>query len=206
MSKLAPPKENGVTPGATGTRARIERAAVELFRSRGVDAVTTREIASASGVSEGALYRHFPGKESLAETIFFAIHARLAQEVAAAAAGAQGIDDIARAIVAAYVRVADEDWALFSYHLLTTHRFLPYTDNSSHLHDGNGNPVRIVETVIAQAISGGALPEGDARLKAAAALGVVLQAALHKIYGRIIGELSDHREALSRAVIAVLKS
>lgn len=202
--KIGAKDVEGVTEGASGAKARIERAALGLFCASGVDAVTTREMAAASGVSEGALYRHYPSKESLAETMFFAIHARLAREVTAAAQGARGIEAKARAIVGAYVKVADEDWTLFSYHLLTTHRFLPYADKSARARELN--IVAIVEDVIAAASAAKEIPEGDAALKAASALGVVLQAALHKIYGRVTGKLATHEDALSRAVIAVLKS
>lgn len=197
-------EKTGVTATAGTTKARIERAALALFCARGVDAVTTREIAAASGVSEGALYRHYPSKDSLSITMFFAIHARLADEVARAAVSAEKIDDKARAIVAAYVRIADEDWTLFSYHLLTTHRFLPYADKTSAAH--STTPVSVVERVIAKAMEKGELPQGDPALKASAALGVVLQTALHKIYGRVEGDLRSHEAPLARAVIAVLKS
>ncbi|MCK5747718.1 MAG: TetR/AcrR family transcriptional regulator [Oricola sp.] len=197
-------EESGVTAAAGTTKARIERAALALFCLRGVDAVTTREIAAASGVSEGALYRHYPSKEALSETMFFEIHARLAAEVAKAAASADDIEDKARAIVAAYARIADEDWTLFSYHLLTTHRFLPFAERPAP--QGGVNLVALVEEVVAEAMKNGDLPPGDAAMKASAALGVVLQTALHKIYGRVKGDLRSLEDALGRAVIAVLKS
>lgn len=194
----------GVTAAAGTTKARIERAALTLFCTSGVDAVTTREIAGASGVSEGALYRHYPSKESLAETMFFSIHKRLAEEVREAAKAGGGIEAQARAIVSAYARVADDDWTLFSYHLLTTHRFLPFTDASARR---NGdNPVMLVESVIGAAMERGELEKGDAAAKAAMALGVVLQTALHKIYGRIQGDLAAREAELADAVIAVLKA
>lgn len=197
-------RQSGVTAAPGTTKARIERAALALFCARGIDAVTTREIAAASGVSEGALYRHYPSKDALSITMFFAIHARLAEEVARAAFGPEKIDDKARAIVAAYARIADEDWTLFSYHLLTAHRFLPYADRSAEAH--KATPVGIVERAIAAAMQRGELPEGDAALKAAMALGVVLQTAFHKIYGRVEGDLRSHEAPLARAVVAVLHS
>lgn len=205
MARVESLNSLGVTAAAGTTKARIERAALILFCQRGVDAVTTREIAAASGVSEGALYRHYPSKAALSETMFFAIHRRLGAEVRAAAESAVGIDAIARAIVAAYTRIADEDWALFSYHLLTTHRFLPYADKADK-NTTDANPVTVVENVVGAAMQKGELPAGDVNLKSAAALGVVLQSALHKNYGRVEGDLSKHNDALSRAVIAVLRS
>lgn len=194
----------GVTPNAGATKARIERAALSLFAERGVDAVTTREIAAASGVSEGALYRHYSGKETLAETLFFTIHKRLAGEIRIAAGRGGDLEEQARAIVGAYCRIADEDWPLFCYHLLTTHRFLPHADEA--LRTDPDNPVEAVETILAMAMDAGALRRGDPVIKASMALGVVLQTALHKAYGRISTPLSAHAERLGDAVIAVLKS
>lgn len=194
----------GVTPNAGATKARIERAALSLFAERGVDAVTTREIAAASGVSEGALYRHYAGKEMLAETLFFTIHKRLASEIRMAASRGGDVETQARAIVTTYCRIADEDWPLFCYHLLTTHRFLPHADEEQRADPDN--PVEAVETIIAMAMEQGAMRHGNPAVKASMALGVVLQTALHKAYGRISAPLSAFTTPLSEAVIAVLKS
>lgn len=194
----------GVTANAGATKARIERAALSLFADRGVDAVTTREIAAASGVSEGALYRHYPGKEALAGALFFTIHKRLASEIRNASSLSGDVDTQARAIVEAYCRIADEDWPLFCYHLLTTHRFLPHAEEA--LRTDPDNPVEAVETIIALAMERGELTKGDPIIKASMALGVVLQTALHKAYGRISTPLSAHSASLSKAVIAVLKA
>lgn len=179
------------------TRERIERAALAEFVSRGVDAATTREIAAAAGLSEGALYRHFPSKEAIAETLFVAIHERLARLVREAGARERGIADQAGAIVDAYCRTADEDWTLFAYHLLTTAHFLPTPP-------GDDNPVLAVEEIVAAAMARGEIPMGDAVLVAAMALGAVLQPALHKAHGRLDGPLAAHAPALKRGVLAVL--
>jgi len=197
-------KRRGVTAANGTTKAAIERAALLLFAQSGVDAVTTREIAAAAGVSEGALYRHYQGKEALAGAMFFAIHKRLAAEIRAAAGESDSLETQARAVVAAYCRIADEDWSLFAYHLLTTHRFLPLPGDTRH--DEPDNPVSAVEDIIAGAMQRGELTQGDNVLPAAMALGVMLQTALHKVYGRISGDLSPRGDALSNAVIAVLNS
>lgn len=194
----------GVTALDGTTKARIERAAITLFAARGVDAVTTREIAGDSGVSEGALYRHYPSKEALAQTLFFAIHKKLSDEIRAAAAESSDIETQAAAIVGVYCQIAEDDWSLFAYHLIATHRFLPSPDRPEA--DESDDPVAVVEALIETAITRGEIPASDVRLKAAMALGVVLQAALHRYYGRISQSVAAQREALTRAVIAVLKS
>ena len=48
-----------------GILERIEEAAQELFIKRGYNATTTREIAEAVGLTAGALYSHYPSKDSL---------------------------------------------------------------------------------------------------------------------------------------------
>lgn len=47
------------------TRARLVRAALELFTVTGYRGTTTPEIAERAGVAEATIYRHFSGKEAL---------------------------------------------------------------------------------------------------------------------------------------------
>jgi AcrR family transcriptional regulator len=47
------------------TRTRILEAALDLFRERGFDATTMRDIARESGVALGATYYHFESKEAI---------------------------------------------------------------------------------------------------------------------------------------------
>src|SRR5262249_3991252 len=71
------PRENGVTTKTKRTRSKpdekkseatrrhlLERALV-LFKERGVEATTMRDIAKAAGLSLGAAYYYFPSKEAL---------------------------------------------------------------------------------------------------------------------------------------------
>ena len=57
---------------AGATRQKILDAAEKLLLLKGLARVTTKEIARETGLSEGALYRHFEHKEE----IFFALMAR----------------------------------------------------------------------------------------------------------------------------------
>jgi AcrR family transcriptional regulator len=50
---------------AVATEKRILDAAEELFARRGIDAVTTKEIAAGAGVAVGALYHHFVSKDAI---------------------------------------------------------------------------------------------------------------------------------------------
>ena len=53
----------GVT--AAETRARLLRAAADVFAERGYDGTRVADIAAAAGVSNGALYSHFASKADL---------------------------------------------------------------------------------------------------------------------------------------------
>lgn len=67
-------------------RATLLRTAVRLMGDRGYDGTSTREIASAAGVSVAALYYHFPSKLDLLREFLDEAHdivlARLEQAVA----------------------------------------------------------------------------------------------------------------------------
>src|SRR3989442_2714463 len=67
-------------PIADLTRQRLARAALEHFTTRGYETTTTAEIAKKAGVSEGAIYRHFTGKQQLLNDLYRA-SARWATEV-----------------------------------------------------------------------------------------------------------------------------
>src|SRR5512142_3130691 len=52
------------------TRQKLMHAASELILQVGFETMTTAAVARRAGVSEGAIYRHFPSKEALAEAVF----------------------------------------------------------------------------------------------------------------------------------------
>lgn len=59
----------------------IVAAATSLFAKRGVDATSMRDVADAAGVREAAIYRHFRGKEALAQEIFTSWYEWYSQQV-----------------------------------------------------------------------------------------------------------------------------
>ena len=78
----------------TKTKDKILEAALELFSQRGFSAVSVRDIATAVGVRESAMYRHFPSKQAvfdkllerylqLSEAFMSSIHAQPSKDPAA---------------------------------------------------------------------------------------------------------------------------
>jgi AcrR family transcriptional regulator len=183
---------------AEDTKARLERAALTLFVARGVAETTTKEIAMAASVAEGTIYRYFPSKEQLALDLFLRHHQGLAEALADAQRPAKGLRAKIEAIVRCYCEWADRDWTLFAYHLLNQHSFLIQVP------DGMANPVTVVRDMISQAMKAGEIPRRNVDLAAASAIGVVMQAATYKVYGRFTGDLSDHVRFFADAAWAVL--
>lgn len=52
------------------TQARVFSAALALFRKKGFDATTMRDVAQAAGLSLGAAYHYFPSKDAIVTEIF----------------------------------------------------------------------------------------------------------------------------------------
>lgn len=61
-----PPKSDG-----RDTRAALVEASLQLFARRGYAGTSVRAIAEATGLSESALYRHFPNKQAIFEEVLF---------------------------------------------------------------------------------------------------------------------------------------
>src|SRR3954452_25556092 len=63
------------------TRAALVAAARALFARDGYAGVGTEEIVRAAGVTRGALYHHFGGKEALLETVYEQIEVEFLQRI-----------------------------------------------------------------------------------------------------------------------------
>ncbi|WP_309644348.1 TetR/AcrR family transcriptional regulator [Phenylobacterium sp.] len=73
------------------TRGAILSAAADLFGAHGFAATSVDQIAAAAGVAKGAIYHHFPTKESVFEAVFEDAAELLARDVMAASRGARDV-------------------------------------------------------------------------------------------------------------------
>lgn len=64
---------------AHATRARLVEAAAECLSASGYQSTTTQSVASRAGVSQGALFKHFPTKASLLSASVAHVLARLVE-------------------------------------------------------------------------------------------------------------------------------
>jgi AcrR family transcriptional regulator len=183
-------------PRAVGVRARVERAAVALFAARGVDGVSIADIAAAAGVSQGALYRHYRSKDELASRLFSTAFLRTGAELEAIRIGASGFAARVGAMVEHFCRLYDADAALFRFMLIAQHDLLP------RIGDGARAPAAVIEDTVADAVAAREIGAADVAAGAAVIMGVVLQAAIFHLYGRLRGPLLPRAPSLARAAIA----
>ncbi|HEV2488038.1 MAG TPA: TetR/AcrR family transcriptional regulator [Terracidiphilus sp.] len=73
--------EQQLTPKSEATRSRILAAALSIFRERGFDAATMREIAAAAGMSLGAAYYYFDSKDALVMAFYVQAQQEMAKDL-----------------------------------------------------------------------------------------------------------------------------
>jgi AcrR family transcriptional regulator len=180
------------------TRGRIEAAALRLFVERGVGETGIREIAAATGLSEGAMYRHFAGKDALVFELFSAGFAAFARELDRLHAAATGTHAKCDAMVRGFCALFDADPVLFRFILLVQH------GQAAKITPDMPNPIEIVRTVIEQGMKRREIPRGDIDLMTAMVMGIILQTATAKVYGRIRPTLTKLAPTLAAACWRVL--
>jgi AcrR family transcriptional regulator len=65
------------------TRAALVRAAREVFGERGYAEASVDEVVARAGVTKGAVYHHFEGKEDLFRAVFEQVHREVTEQAAA---------------------------------------------------------------------------------------------------------------------------
>ena len=183
----------------TATRERIERVAMGLFVAQGVTETTIRDIAHGAGIAEGALYRHYRGKDELILDLFRRHYAAFARQLDALQAAAPHSRDKLAAMIEACCRVFDEDPVLFRFLLLVQHQSLRRIE-------GPDTPVEVVRAAIAGGMARGEILRGDPDLAAALVMGVIIQPATFKTYGRLPGPMAPLAGRLAAACWNVLQA
>lgn len=182
------------------TRDRIKREAMRLFVAHGIDAVSMRDIADAAGLKAPSLYAHFKSREALVAEMFQAAYAEYGRRLADAAATPGPFTQTLTEMVRLICRLHAEDELLFDFLLLTQHgnlRDLPIAPAE--------NPVEVLCAAVNRAVQTGEISARDPVLAAAAVMGVIIQPATFKLYGRLnrsLAEMQDEIVALALKVVS----
>jgi AcrR family transcriptional regulator len=182
----------------TDTKDRIERAAIGLFVQKGVAETTVRDIAQAVDISEGALYRHFVGKDELVWQLFERHYVAFAGRLQALAEGQPTAQGQLSAMIRGFCQAHDDDPALFHFLLFVQHGQL------SKLSSDRPTPVTVMHALLSRAIASGEIPAQDANLASALAMGIVLQPMTFAAYGRLPQAQAPNAERLIAAAWAAV--
>lgn len=93
---------------AGGKKELIEQAAIEMFALNGLAGTTIKDIAARSGVTEGALYRHYASKEAMATELFVRELARLREALISVIESDLALIPKLRALIARVYALYDE--------------------------------------------------------------------------------------------------
>jgi len=104
-------------------RGEIVTATIRLVARQGMRAATIRQIAQASGVTEGAIYRHFSSKEDLCHQAYCQIVAEMAAAKEQLVASQRPLRDKLREWIQVSYAYFDHYPEAFTYVLLTPHAF-----------------------------------------------------------------------------------
>jgi AcrR family transcriptional regulator len=178
MLEVQPPKE------------RIKREAMRLFVEHGVDAVSMRDIAEAVGMKAPSLYAHFRSREELIGALFHASYTEYGRVLAQAAAAPGGFRRQLEVMVRAICALHAADELLFNFLLLTQHASLRQDMPEER------NPVAVICRWVADAMAEGEIPAGNATLLAGAIIGVIVQNATFRLYGRLTEGLAAYADEI----------
>ena len=180
---------------------KILQAALECFAELGYDATRVRHVAERAGVSEAALYRHYPSMQALAQELFTHHFTAFAAQLDEATSTGTTEERLRRAVQTT-LAVYRDDPAAFTFALLRTPALLP------NLPAGTRYPIEILEHVIVAGQVEQELRPGQPNLLAAIFLGCLLQPIVLTNLAApgamvLIGE-TKHDQVIEDAAIAAL--
>lgn len=166
-------------PRPATKRNDIISTALRLFAEKGVKATTIRDIAAAAGVTEGALYRHFAGKEELARYLFAGSAELFYDHLARALEGLTGARERLQALVCGFFGFAESNPEVFGYVMARHYGGLGAIPATTRL------PKMLFVAALREGMTNGELRSMDPELAAALVIGMASQAILFLQNGAI---------------------
>jgi len=162
-------------PRGQQTREQILAAALRLFARRGYGAVSIEEIAHKAGVTKGAVYHWFDGKDDIGRELQHALYEELSRaSMRAFVPGDDVVDNMTRAFDAYLALLGDLDEARF---FLRDAWVIPALDEAGRR--DHEDAVAIMRDVLARAMERGELASFDPDALARVLMGVYAEATLH---------------------------
>ncbi|MBK1837045.1 TetR/AcrR family transcriptional regulator [Azospirillum sp. YIM B02556] len=179
---------------STDVRHKVRDAAIALFAQKGVKATTVRDIARSAGVSEGALYRHWPSKEELAADLFAAEYTAMSQSLRDAAGAGPAPERLRRVIGHAF-HLAEAAPDRTRFLLLSQHESLPLVPKDQE------TPVDVICGIVADGIAEGSIVPADRDALSHIVIGAIVMTVQSHVYGRQTAPLSTLAGLIADAIL-----
>ena len=178
----------------------IEDTAIGLFASKGIKQVTVKDISKEAGCSEGALYRHYTGKDEMAWVLYSREVKKFGGLLKGVLRGEGTYSERLASAVQLFYTFLDKDPVIFTFILLSEHNLA-----SENTIDPQINPHNLVFEFIDAGVKGGEFKTRDSKLGSAMVLGLVLQPATLRATGKLKGRMGDKVSDVVEACLRVLK-
>ncbi|HYM78748.1 MAG TPA: TetR family transcriptional regulator [Candidatus Dormibacteraeota bacterium] len=136
-----------VTQRAEDTRRKIYEAAMELFREKGFEPTTMRDIAAKAGVALGGAYYYFSSKDAIVLAFYREMQESSNQPVLSALAGHKKLKDRIRCILDQRLQLLEPNRkfcsALFRHAPDSADPLSPFSDETRAIRDGAIEHMRI---------------------------------------------------------------
>jgi len=137
-------------PKSEETRGRILEAAIELFRERGFEAATMREIAGAAGVATGAAYYYFDSKDAIVLAFYDRARLELAPGIEKALADAHDFESRLRSVIETKLAYFEPDRGLLRALAAHTDPEHPLSPFSAQTHDIREQDIFVFQKLLAE--------------------------------------------------------
>jgi AcrR family transcriptional regulator len=186
------------------TRASILTSAIHLFRERGFDAATMRDIAEAAGVALGSAYYYFPGKEAIVQAYYDEVQEQHTRRVTdALAEGKRDLEERLRIAFHAKFEILAQDrkllGALFRYTADPGHPLSVFSPSTRATRD------RSIQ-VFAMAVGKEKLPEDVGEVLPMALWALHMALLLYFVYDESLGQERTHKliDGTTRMIVRVV--
>lgn len=136
-----------ITPRAGDTRRKIYEAAMELFREKGFEETTMRDIAAKAGVALGGAYYYFSSKDAIVLAFYHEMQEASNEPVRSALAGHKKLKDRLRCVFDKRLELLAPNRkfcaALFRHAPDSTDPLSPFSDETRPIRDGAIEHMRI---------------------------------------------------------------
>ncbi len=179
------------------TREKILTESLRLFANKGFDATSVKDISTAVGVADAALYRHFPSKEDIAGEVFGRHYGALADDISRLGQMNLRCSAVLHELVKLLCDLYDRAPNVFTFILMNQHNHLRFIGHSR-------NVVEELSKIMHACHSKGEIEIAEPDLATAIALGAAIQPATFLLYGRLAGTMGQRATIIENAIRSAL--